>query len=367
VVLAFSVVRRALLGLSALLVTLACGREDSTPRPADRSAAGLTAAGVRLALVATRPGDSESRVHLAVPGEKGPPAPVASVSHVPDGEVRGATLPGGRFALVADSERRTDPSFGAWLLLATPGQPSQTLAKGCVHASRPVVTSKGTVLVQRGSAGPPPDPAGAELRTDALEVSEVDPTNGSVRTVHAFSGYITHIAGVLDAEVYLYRVAHQWADVVGVDIASGALRVLAAPVEAKARDFTVDPASRSLVYANHDQNGWLVERLSLETGARQEIGRADGMWVTPGAWPGGGVLVNDGRGAEVRGGTGPSRPLGPGFDELRAVSADGAWVALLHRVPSALSTPFVARADGTEVLAVPAPPGARIDIAGFAP
>jgi hypothetical protein len=267
-------------------------------------------------------------------------------------------------------ERRREPSFGAWLLAIQPGLDPVVLAKGCYHASRPLVLPSGRVLVQRGDSGPELDPALAEngeLRTDALRIDEVDPVSGTARTVHQFAGYIAHIAGSLDGEVFLYRVAHQSADLVAVHIASGAVRVLASPIPAQARDFTVDPSSRSLVYANRDDVGWLVERLALDSGARQPVARAGGMWVTPGVWPSGGVLLNDGRGAVVQAGRGPSRPLGPGFDELRAVSPDGRHVALLHRVPSGFSLPFVTSSDGGQVLRVPAPPDSRLEIAGFLP
>ena len=97
--------------------------------------------------------------------------------------MRGALLPSGRRAVVvADMERRRDPSFGAWLVLVDPGHDNRVLAKGCAHASRPWVLPSGRVLVQRGVPGPEVDPAsaqGGELRTDALSVDEVDPEERS--------------------------------------------------------------------------------------------------------------------------------------------------------------------------------------------
>ena len=72
----------------------------------------------------------------------------------------------------------------------------------------------------------------------------------------------------------LYRVAHQLADLVAVNIDSGALRVLAQPIPAHARDFSVD----------HD--------VALAR-VRQPRPRRAGMWIafsSPAAsakqWPG---------------------------------------------------------------------------------
>ena len=50
-----------------------------------------------------------------------PSAPVGHVPHVADGTVRGALL-GDGVVVVADAERRRDPSFGAWLYRLRPGE-----------------------------------------------------------------------------------------------------------------------------------------------------------------------------------------------------------------------------------------------------
>lgn len=357
--------------LVAACTALACDaaprEQPAEPRPRTSSAAATGVAAPRLLLLATEPGQSESALIEASAGSG--PTTIARFSHVPDGEVRGALLPDAtRAVVVADMERRRDPSFGAWLLGVKPGGDTHVLAKGCVHATRPWVLPTGRVLVQRGEPGPDLDPSAAQagaLRTDALRIDEVDPESAAVRTVHAFPGYITHVAGVLDGEVVVYRVAHQGADLIAVSLESGSVRVLAQPIVAQARDFSVDPSTRSLVYANLASSGWAVERLFVDSGKRETIAHAEGMWVTPSVWPSGGVLVNDGRGAVTLGGSGPNRPLGAGFDEV-AATRDG-HVALVHRVPSGFPQVFVTTADGAGVTLVPAPTGHRLSVVGFAP
>lgn len=362
--------------VSGLLVSCLIGACDAPPSDRGATTGDSTraldhAALPRVALWATEPGASASTLHFSQPGAATEPPAIARIEHAPDGEVRGALLPsGGRAVVVADMERRRDPSFGAWLVLVDPGHDNRVLATGCAHASRPWVLPSGRVLVQRGVPGPEVAPANAqagELRTDALSVDEIDPQSGALRPLHQYSGYITHIAGILEGEVLLYRVAHQLADLVAVNLDSGALRVLAQPIPAHARDFSVDQTSRSVVFANLDPTGWHVDRLFVASGQRQTVARAGGMWVTPSVWPNGSVLVNDGRGGVAIGGRGPSRALGPGFDEVSSVSPDGRHVALLHRVPSGFARAFVTDVDGDAVLDVPAPPGRRLSVAGFLP
>jgi len=363
---------RRLLPLLVVALYSACDSEGPPePRSSVRPLAARLEQAPRVALIATRPGASESSLHFVRAGSASPAPALLSFAHAPDGEVRGALLSGGeRAVVVADMERRREPSFGAWLLALEAGHEPRVLAKHCYHASRPLVLPSGNVLVQRGEPGPEPEPTqgeNGELRKDLLSIDEVDPQTGAVRTVHDFQGYITHLAGALGGEVFVYRVRHQHADLIAIDVETTSVRALAASLPAQARDFSVDVASRSLVYANHDGSGWLIERLDLESGARKELARADGMWVTPSVWPAGGVLVNDGRGATPLSGVGPMRPLGPGFDEVRAVSEDGRFVALLHRAPADFARAFVTSAGGERVLGVPAPAGARVEVLGVLP
>ncbi|MBK7582205.1 MAG: hypothetical protein IPI67_18610 [Myxococcales bacterium] len=369
--------QRLLLGPFVLSALVSCengtAAPDATRAPQARVQALESSAGAtpRIALFATAPGASETALFFTPPGASSIGTPVARFEHAPDAEVRGAVLGNGsRVVAVADMERRTDVSFGAWLVRLEPEKSAVVLAKDVSHASRPLVLPSGRVLVQRGVPGPPPDPAAIEagqLRTDALRIDEIDPETGNARTLHELAGYITFIAGLLDDEVLLYRVRFGHADLVAVSVTTGALRVIAPELVALARDFSVETSTRSLVYTNHDDDGWLVERIAIDSGVRSPVARAAGMWVTPHVWPRGGVLLNDGSGATVAGGPGPTRPLGPGFDELRAVSSDGRHVALIHQKPSDFSLPFAIDTESGKLTAIPAPPATRVDIAGFLP
>lgn len=298
-----------------------------------------------------------------------PASPVARVTHLADGEVRGALLPGGQALLaVADMERDGDGSFGAWLIRLAPGATPQKLLDRCVHASRPLVLPDGRVLVQRGVAGPPPDAiATGELRTDALHVDLFDPESNSTRTVHSWTGYTTFLAGALSDEVFLYRVAHGHADLVAVNVETTAVRVLAAKIPAFARDFSVDANARRLVYTNRDSDGWLIEQLEIDTGTRSLIERVAGMWATPHVWPSGGVLVNDGSGAVVHGGRGVDRPFGAGFDVVSGVADDGSWAVLSHQRPGALPQPFALELASGKLFPVAVGDGLRAQVAGVLP
>jgi hypothetical protein len=201
------------------------------------------------------------------------------------------------------------------------------------------------VLVQRGIAGSEA-PQGDALRTDALSIDAIEPWSGAATTLHTYSGYTTHLAGVSGDEAIVYRVAHQHADLVAVHVQSGALRVLAQEIPAFARDFSV------------------VERLDLTTLARSVVARADAISVTPHVWFDGSVVVNDGQGARSLDGS-LQRPLGAGFDELRVLTPTHA--AFLHRVPGGrLPVPFVVALGGGASV-VPVPAGKRVDVVGVLP
>lgn len=328
----------------------------------ETAAAVATAAPV-AALLVTPVGSSETSLMLQPVGGARAPA-VASLRHVPDAEVRGALLPDGqRVVAVAQTDARKDPSWASSLFLLEAGKPAKLLADAVFHASRPLVLADGRVAVERGAAGPGHVDA---PRVDALRVDVVSPSTGATETVHSWSGLTTHLCGALDDEVFVYRVGPGGADLVAVDVdgdGDGAPRVLADSIPAFARDFSVDAATRALVYTNRDDAGWRVVRLDLATLARTTVARADAVSVTPHVWRGGTVIVNDGQGAVALDGS-LQRPLGAGFDELRALGAEHA--AFLHRVPGRLPEPFVVDAAGVAT-PLPRPAGARVEIAGLVP
>jgi hypothetical protein len=322
-------------------------------------------------LITTVPGARESELRFQPLGAQTVSPSVAKVPHVPDGEIRGALLPGTKTVVaVVDTEPAREPSFAAWLYRIEPGLAPVALVLGCYHASRPLVSATGRVFVQRGVAGPLPDEASVKagaLRSDALSVDEIDPATGAARTIHSYDGYITHLAGLYGAELLIYRVAFQHADLVAVDVDSGNVRTLAAEIPPFARDFSLDASTGSLVFTNHDTTGWLVERLDLATGSVNAVARADGMWALPHVWPGGGVLLNDGRGGSVVGGRGPDRPLGAGFDQLALLSPDASVALLLHTATGHFALPYAVDVATGAVEIVPVPARVRVDVVGVVP
>jgi hypothetical protein len=337
-------------GFAVAVCAALIGCQDATPPSASKAQPlGLPT----VVLLATIPGSTQTDV---VSGGE----PIATIRHAPHAEARGALLPDGRtLVAIVDLEQRRDLSWASSLVRIEPGQAPVVLVDRVAYASRPLVLADGRVVVQRGFAGA--EPAGGDaLRADEITLEAVDPWSGGATQLHGFVGYTAHVAGARAGEVIVYRVSYRHADLVAIDLHAKTLRMLA-EIPPFARDFSVDDTS--LVYANRDSAGWLVERLHLTTLARSVVARADAISVTPHVWRGGSVLVNDGQGVRALDGS-LSRPMGPGFDELRVLTP--AHAAFLHLVPGRLPVPFVVTAGGS-VSQVPAPPGARVDIAGVLP
>jgi hypothetical protein len=345
---------------------------SSTSEPASAPAARPTALAhtahraPELALVATQPGSRQSDVLFVRDGEA--PRVVARLSHLPDAEVK-ATLSGRTVLAIADVDATGDGSFGAALQRIDERQEPVLLADRCVHASRPWATGAGQVLVQRGRAGPEPQArsSGAGLRVDALSIDAIEIATGHARELTSFSGYITHIAGLWRHHAIVYRVTTGHADLVALDLSSGELRVLVPEVAPFARDFAIDDVEGELYFTNRDDRGWMIERLPLSGGARRIAARARGPWAKPAPWPGGGLLVNDGEGGEVRGGPGPRRALGRGFDALGLVSRDQRWAVLIHESPGTFATPYWVELSSSSLRPIVIPGNRRIALAGELP
>lgn len=342
--------------------------------PAALAAPATNAGAAQVALLATYPGAGRTTLHIVpVGGAKAGPA-LATLRHLGDAVVRARVVPRTPIVVAtADARPSRDRSFNASLFRIEPHAEPVTLCDGVVHASRPLVTSDGRVFVSRGVAGPEPPPDGdlARLRVDALTIDEVDLATGATRTVHRHTGYLAFLAGAWGGKLVVYRVAPGSADIVLVNPDSGATRAIAPSIPPFARDFSIDEASGALVYQGRhevDPHTWVIDRLDLGTGKRARIETSASNGLAPHVWPGGGLaytpdrskgLVLVGAGAAVRG------PLGAGVDAVQAVSPDAAWVAALHTNPSAFPVPFAIRAESGEVAAIPAPPGARVAVAGF--
>jgi hypothetical protein len=132
--------------------------------------------------------------------------------------------------------------------------------------------------VERGTSGPWPTPEAArrgELRADAIAIDAFDPGDARARPrrVATWTGYTMHLAGEVGAELVVYRVAHQVAQIVAIERATGRER-LVADVLPFARDFVVDAARGAVTMTNrdaHDSHLWTLERIDLSTGTRVRL------------------------------------------------------------------------------------------------
>ena len=293
--------------------------------------------------------------------------PWATLRHPPSSVVRGDVH--GRVAfVVGDEEGVSDRDWGSALYRIESGKDAQRLIGGVVHAGLPLASDDGLVYVERGKSGAFPAPG--HLREDSISVDAVDPSSGQMRALYTWTGYALHLAGELGRELFVYRVGSAGADVLAVDRATGASRVVAS-VAPFARDFSVDVTRRALVLSNRDATDahrWVVLRIDLASGTSTELASAVDDAPSPFALPQGTVVYSaPGRtGLAFDGpvGAAPLAPLGAGFDAVRAASADGAWIALLH-VPATGYDESVAVHLRTRRVVRLAGHDERVEIAGF--
>lgn len=329
------------------------------------------AAAPRVALLATAPGALHTTLyHSSAAGDLS--APLATFTHPQDAVVRGAAVPGTDVVIAAaDTAETRDLSFAASLFRLAPHAPPVRLCDGVVHASRPLVTSTGRILVARGAAGPalPFDGTLEPMRVDALSIDEVDPWTGDLRTVHTLSGHLAFLAGSLGDEVIVYRVSPAGADIVAVGVDTGAVRVIVPHLPPFARDFSVDPERGALVFQGRhetDTRTWTIERADLGGGPLARLHESRSMSLIPRALPGGRVAYNpgDGTGLALLGGGALTRTTSAA-DWVLSLSGDGRWAAGLRTSPGALPAPFVLDVEQRRSFPIPSPPGARVDVAGL--
>jgi hypothetical protein len=281
----------------ALAAMGACGAALRDTAPARADAGGASVGAADLVVVATpheiHPTESEIRgVHLDAAGAR---ARVwAKISHAPDAVVRGDVLSGGRAAVVVADAAGERGDFGAELLRVADDGAVRRLARGVLHASRPLASADGRVYVERGVAGRWPTPEEASrgrLRVDELTIDAIDPDTGAARVLYGWSGYALHLSGELGGELVVYRVGPEGADLVAIDRASGASRLVTTLLPF-ARDFTIDAARGAIVMSNrdeHDSRTWVVDRVDLATGARTRLERAREE-LAPFVTPAGGLV-----------------------------------------------------------------------------
>jgi hypothetical protein len=346
----------------AAMVTAAVAIGFVVARAARPRAAAAPGGGVELVMLSTRGMAPTTDVLVARVGTDGGEARVRSagqLTHREEAGIRGAlSRDGGTLFAVVDRAPGRDRSYAGTLLsmaldaIGPTAPEARALVDGVAHASRPVVTARGTVLVSRGKAGR--EEGDGQRRIDALALTEIDPATGAATELAAVDGWELHLATVWRDEAIVYwKRGGGTAALVAITTAAatagrapGARRVLVEPMSLVARDFTVD--GNSLVWTDHEGPGgkYTIERLDLATGARERLLVADSAHLAPHVWPGGWVAYSrpsaaDGdigldliAGSGGSGGAAAARaPLGRGVDVVRALSADGRWAALWHYAP----------------------------------
>lgn len=327
-----------------------------------------------IALLSGAPGGRQTSLLLLSPGSTLAPPAAVTFDHAADSVVRGAVMPGSATVLaVADLVPTRDRSWAAGLVRLDAGAQPRVLVDQVYHATRPLIVDASHVLVQRGIAGPEPSlkKGPLTLREDALAIDEVDIDTGATRTVHTWTGFETHLAGLLEREAIVYRVGPSGADLVAVHLDTLSVRTIVASWAPMARDFSIDPVGRALVvqqWTDTPARAFTAERVSLDNGSRMVLATSRSADMVPYAWPSGGVLVHPegARAPQLLAGAATVHvPSDPGVLWVRAQSADGAWVGALRMHPRALPTAWVIRVRDGRSIQIPIPAGMRGDFAGF--
>lgn len=282
-------------------------------------------------------------------------------------------------AVAADREAPRGGSYHSALFRVDPATgAAERLCGGLVDGSRPLVTARGTVVVQRGDDGPDPEPVGRRLvqRTDALRLDVVDPATGAARTAWSGRGQLAWLATALRGdEVLVYHLHDGGSALLVLDLASGRVETLH-PAVPLARDFSYDAARDEVVFARA-VSPEVYEVASLRAHAPGAVavrwrGASDHLMprvlrdgVVGLSLPGDRGLAWLPRGSSAQSSPVAFAPRGDGSDALLAESADGRWVALRHT--TARDEALVLSPRGGGASRVIGSPDEVIEFVGFAP
>jgi hypothetical protein len=187
--------------------------------------------------------------------------------HLPDGVLRWAPLPSGRLVAVADRKNDFDRSWASSLLIE--GGNGVELCDRVFHASRPLVTPDGDVVVERGRAG---EVQPGRMRVDELTLDVVD-AGGRARTLYRARGFEAHLAGLAGGEVIVYLVQPDVASLRAIDLATGRERVIVPSLAPFASDFAVAGGAIELTNRDDaDRHRLVRERIDAASGARTRLG-----------------------------------------------------------------------------------------------
>ncbi len=308
--------------------------------------------------------------------------PLGTFPHLPSSARHAALLPGAHpvvLAVAADRESPRGGSYHSALFRIDPTTATTTRLLGdLVDNSRPLVTARGTVVVQRGTDGPDPVPANRQLveRTDAFRLDVIDPLTGAARTVWSGRGQLAYLATALRGdEVLVYHLHDGGSALLRLDVATGRATELHANVPL-ARDFSYDPDRDEVVFARAIAPT-VYEVASLAAHAPSPVAvtprwRASSDHLMPRVLRDGTIglsLPDDhglawlSRGADVQSQPATFSPRGDGSDALLAESPDGRWIALRHTTDRDESVVVSPRRGGQPVVITS--PDEVIEFVGF--
>lgn len=256
-------------------------------------------------------------------------------------------LPAARPVVLAVAADRDDPRGGSYhsALFRVDAAGTTRLCGELVDGSRPLVTARGTVVVQRGADGLDPVPANRQLveRTDTLRLDVVDPATGATRTAWSGRGQLAYLATTLRGdEVLVYHLHDGGSSLLRLDVASGHATELH-PNVPLARDFSYDAERDEVVFARAiAPTVYEVAALAAHASSPAAVSprwRASSDHLMPRvlrdgtiglSLPGDRGLAWLSRGADSQSTPATFAPRGDGSDALLAESPDGRWVALRH-------------------------------------
>ncbi len=311
-----------------------------------------------LVLIEGVPQETTSRVMLRIPTTGAAPVHLGTVTHAPGSALRGVLWPQGTtdathprsLVIAAERESRHASTYNSALFRVDGrGEPATRLAGALTDASRPLVTRRGTVLVQSGADGedPPPDPQRRVFRerVDTLTLLAVDAQAGSSRAVWTGRGMIAFLATALrDDEALVYHVDDSGARLFALDATTGATRTVVEGMLPLARDFSYDATHDEVVFAraaSYGSDDYEVVSAPAHGPATRASSlrvrwRAKSDRIMPRALGDGTVALSlaesFGLGLLATGTNAPRAvaPLGAGDDCALDESRDGHWIALRH-------------------------------------
>ena len=363
--------RRSVIGFAALAVAgagawWALGVREA---PADPRS---VAPPPRVVLLEGAPDGAVTAVVLRAPTTGAQPRTLGSITHV-EGSARRASLarpfdPAHPVVYAVAAERLSlhGSTYESALWRVEEGVAPRRLAGGVTDASRPIVTERGAVVVQRGRDGEAPAPVDRVLRerVDELTLDVIDPANGAARTAWSGRGMIAFLAAAMRGdEVLVYHVREGGAALFALDVSTGSTRPLVTQMDALARDFSYDASRDEVAFARASlRREGVYEVVSMPAhGPALDASRLQTRWratndhLMPRALSDGAIVISlpDDRGLGVLEAFPrmPSRaaPFGDGADEALGESPDGRWLALRHRTRDREVLGLYERATGRAV------------------